>query len=165
VEARRDAGGVLSDVRHAWSRYASSDLAQVEGDLAVVNRICRIGGAKQTRRARMCLHQRDVLGRAAGHSQIADGLHVDRPEGGRCAIFRRHIRKRCTVRDCKGPDGRTEELDKRSDHRGCTELFGERQHHGPLVEQAAPLEFAGGVNAKLTANWRLYAQGGYQFAT
>jgi outer membrane autotransporter protein len=34
----------------------------------------------------------------------------------------------------------------------------------PLVEQATRLEFAGGVNAKLTANWSLYAQGGYQFA-
>jgi outer membrane autotransporter protein len=35
----------------------------------------------------------------------------------------------------------------------------------PLVEQATRLEFAGGVNTKLTANWSLYAQGGYQFAT
>jgi len=34
----------------------------------------------------------------------------------------------------------------------------------PLVEQATRLEFAGGVTAKLTANWSLYAQGGYQFA-
>jgi hypothetical protein len=34
----------------------------------------------------------------------------------------------------------------------------------PLSEQATRLEFAGGVTAKLSANWSLYAQGGYQFA-
>src|SRR5579864_8812188 len=138
AEARRHAGGVPSNVRHAWSRYASSHLAQVEGDLAVVIRIWRIGGAEQTRRARMCLHQRDLLSRAAGHSQVADGLLVDRPEGGRSPLLRRHFRKRPAVRNCKGPGGRTEELDKRSDHRGGTELFGERQHyvgHGDAVSK------------------------------
>jgi len=34
----------------------------------------------------------------------------------------------------------------------------------PLIDQATRLEFAGGVTAKLSPNWSLYAQGGYQFA-
>ena len=46
----------------------------------------------------------------------------------------------------------------------CASTSGETRALRRRVEQATRLEFAGGVTAKLTANWSLYAQGGYQFA-
>ena len=129
AEARRNTGRILSDMRHAGSRDAPPDLAEVERNHTVVNRIRRTGHTEQTRRSRVRFHQRDMLGRAAGHPQIGDRLLIDRPEAGGRPIFRRHVGKRRAVGDRQGAGGRTEELDTRSDHAGCAELLGERQCH------------------------------------
>ena len=90
------------------------------------------------------LHQRDLLGRAAGELQVAQRLGVDREDRARRAELRRHVADRRAVGQRQPGQSRAVELDELADDAALAQHLGDRQHEvgggRPLGQFADELE-------------------------
>ncbi len=140
--ARRggDGGQGHPVLRPLGSRERRLDRRQVEFQLFAERGVRGARLAPQALGAGVGLDQRDLVRRAPGEAQIAQGLPVDREEAAGGAVFRGHVGDGRAVGEGERLQARAAELDELADHPVAAQHLGHGEHQvgrrGALLEGA-----------------------------
>ena len=103
-------------LRPARTRDVRHDVGQIERERVAEARLNRIFGAEHPLRFGIGFDERDLLGTAAGETQVRQRLIVDREHRNGRAVLGRHVADRRAVGDRQIGESRTVELDELPDH-------------------------------------------------
>ncbi len=143
-EARLDVverDATLGPLRSGHRRHHRGE---VERQRVGENGVGRTGLAPQALRLAVGGDQRDAVGVAAGHGEVADGLAIDREEAARRAVLRRHVGDGGAIGQRHRVEAGSVELDELVDHALLAQHLRHGQHEvgrgDALLEPAGELE-------------------------